>query len=222
MASLRHHPLLREGIAVLGCAVLVLLLIAHLDPSIDLAAPTHAAALAMLLLNMLPALAAFGLLLALTRRLLLSSWLMLLALGGLYAANSAKLDTLQTPLLPSDLLFIATPGPALRLFVQYLHVDAMRWLLIALGIAITAALLCERRLRVLTGWRASMLGLLALVASTSLVIGAPPWRRIYQTAEAGFQPWSLSDSAARTGLIGSLLLYHWNIGGGAVPSVVST
>ena len=217
MASLRHHPLLREGIAVLGCAVLVLLLIAHLDPSIDLAAPTHAAALAMLLLNMLPALAAFGLLLALTRRLLLSSWLMLLALGGLYAANSAKLDTLQTPLLPSDLLFIATPGPALRLFVQYLHVDAMRWLLIALGIAITAALLCERRLRVLTGWRASMLGLLALVASTSLVIGAPPWRRIYQTAEAGFQPWSLSDSAARTGLIGSLLLYHWNIGGGAVP-----
>ncbi len=217
MAQPRPHPQLRESAAVFGCALLLLLLIAHLDPSIDLSGPALQASVDMLLLNVLPALAAFGLLLALTRRLLLSSWLLLLALGGLYAANSAKLDTLQTPLLPSDLLFIAAPGPALRLFAQYLHVDTLHWLLLALGVAITALLVRERRLTVLQGWRAPLLGLVALVASVSLVTGAPPWRRVYQTAEMGFQPWSLSDSAAHTGLLGSLLLYHWNIGGGAVP-----
>lgn len=218
MSNARHRPQLRESAAVFGCALLVLLLIARLDPGIDLTGPALRASVDMLLLNVLPALAAFGLLLALTRRLLLSSWLLLLTLGGLYAANSAKLDTLQTPLLPSDLLFIATPGPALRLFVQYLHVETLHWLALALGVAITTLLVRERPLGVLRGWRAPLLGLLALVASVSLVIGSPPWRRVYQSAEMGFQPWSLSDSAAHTGLLGSLLLYHWNIGGGAVPS----
>ncbi|MEO7062300.1 MAG: LTA synthase family protein [Dokdonella sp.] len=218
MSNVHPHPQLREGAAVLGCAVLVLLLIARLDPSIDLTGPALSASVDMLLLNVLPALAAFGLLLALTRRLLLSSWLLLLVLGGLYAANSAKLDTLQTPLLPSDLLFFATPGPALRLFVQYLHVDTVHWIALALGVAITALLLRERPLSVFRGWRSALLGAIALIASISLVVGAPPWRRVYQSAELGFQPWSLSDSAAHTGLLGSLLLYHWNIGGGAVPA----
>ncbi len=218
MTHSRLYPQLHESAALVGCALLVLLLIARLDPSIGLSGATLPASFDMLLLNVLPALAAFGLLLALTRRLLLSSWLLLLALGGLYAANSAKLATLQTPLLPSDLLLFATPGPALHLFAQYLHVDMLHWLLLLLGIAITALLMRERRLTMLHGWRAPLLGLVALVASTSLVIGAPPWRHVYQSAELGFQPWSLSDSAAHTGLLGSLLLYHWNIGGGAVPA----
>lgn len=218
MSNSRPHPQLRESAAVFGCALLVLLLIARLDPSIDLTGVAVSANLDRLLLNVLPALAAFGLLLALTRRLLLSSWLLLLALGGLYAANSAKLATLQTPLLPSDLLLFATPGPALRLFVQYLHVDMLHSLLLMLGIAMTVLLARERRLSLLHGWRAPLLGVVALVASVSLVSGAPPWRRVYQSAEVGFQPWSLSDSAAHTGLLGSLLLYHWNISGGAVPA----
>jgi len=215
----RRRRLLRETAAAAGCALLVVLLIAQLDPGIDFAQSSRRGeTLQRLLLNGLPGLTAFALLLALTRRLLLSSWLVLLAIGGLYAANAAKIGTLQMPLLPADLRFLAEPGPALHLFSQYLHVDATRWLLIALGLGFTALLLREPRLRALRGWRSPALAALALLAGCSLFIGAAPWRRVYQSAEAGFQPWSLSDSALHTGLIGSLLMYHWQIGGGDVPA----
>ncbi|GAA0718996.1 LTA synthase family protein [Dokdonella soli] len=214
----RRALMLRESAAAVGCALLVALLVAQLDPGIDLAVPAHGEVLQRVLLNALPALTAFVLLLALTRRLLLSSWVVLLALAGLYAANSAKLGTLETPLLPADLRFLATPGPALRLFSQYLQVDATRWGLIALALGITALLCRERRLNTLAGWRAPALAALALLAGCSLMVGATPWRRVYQSVELGFQPWSLADSVARTGLIGSLLLYHWEIGDGQVPA----
>jgi len=206
----------REAVAALGCVLLVVLLVAQLDPGIDQTALTGAN-LEVLLLNALPALTLFGLLVALTRRVLLPCWLVLLAIGGLYAANSAKLGTLQMPLLPADLRFFAEPGPALHLFAQYLHVDATRALLIALGGGVTVLLLREPRLRTLEGWRSPALAALALLAGCSLMLGAAPWRRIYQSAEQGFQPWSLTDSVVRTGLIGSLLMYHWEIGGGDVP-----
>lgn len=214
-----RRRLLHEGVAVSACALLVVLLVAQLDPGVDLAQTVLTGAnLHVLLLNALPVLTALALLVALTRRLLLSSWLVLLAVGGLYAANSAKLGTLQMPLLPADLRFFAEPGPALHLFSQYLHVDITRALLIVLGLAITALLLREPRLRALKGWRSPLLGALALLAGCSLMLGAAPWRQVYHSAEEGFQPWSLADSVVRTGLIGSLLMYHWEIGGGDVPA----
>ena len=216
-APRRPRPL-REVAAVFACVLLLALLVARLDPGIGVVSTVHGQSLQVLLLNALPALGVFALLLALTRRLLLSSWLMLLALAGLYAANNAKLGTLQTPLLPADLRFFSEPGPALQLFSQYLHVDALRWLLIGLAIAFTAVLCRERRLRSLAGWRAPLLGALALLAVASLVIGTQPWRKVYHSAQAGFQPWALTESTVRTGLIGSLLLYHWEIGAGGVPA----
>ena len=212
----RRRFLLRESAAAAGCALLVALFVARFDPGIDFSRPAPGDML-RLLLNALPALAGFAVLLALTRRLLLSSWLMLLALAGLYAANSAKLGTLQVPLLPADLRFLAEPGPALRLFSHYLHVDAARWAMVVLGLGITALLVREPRLRMLAGWRAPAFGALALAAACTLTIGASPWRRVYQSAEIGFQPWSPADSALHAGLIGSLLLYHWQTGGGDVP-----
>ncbi|HEY6942819.1 MAG TPA: hypothetical protein VI238_15295, partial [Dokdonella sp.] len=120
----------REGAALAGCALLLLLLVAHLDPGIDLAgAAAPLPVLRLLLLNAVPALAAFALLLAISRRLLLSTWLTLLALVALYAANAAKLGALQMPLLPADLRFLAEPGPAARLFAHYVNVDASHALL---------------------------------------------------------------------------------------------
>lgn len=216
-APLRPH-FLREGAAVLGCVLLLALLVARLDPGIGVASSVQGQSLHVLLLNALPALGVFALMLALTRRLLLSSWLVLLAIAGLYAANSAKLGTLQTPLLPADLRLFAEPGPAIALLSQYLHVDALRWLLIALGLGLTLLLCRERRLTALAGWRALALGALALLATASLVAGTTPWKRVYDANALGFQPWALTESTAHTGLIGSLLLYHWEIGGGGVPA----
>jgi len=208
----------REGIALGGCALLLVLLVAHLDPGIDLArAAAPLPTVRLLLLNALPALAAFALLLALSRRLLLSTWLTLLALVALYGANAAKLGALQMPLLPADLRFLAEPGPAARLFVQYLHVDAWHALLGAVAVATTLALCRERRLGVLAGWRRAATGGAAIAIGASLMAGAAPWRSVYGDAAHGFQPWALDRSAASTGLIGGLLVYHWEIGGGDVP-----
>lgn len=215
---LGRPPLLRESVGVVACVLMLMLLVARLDPGIELSGAGLRDGLRLLMLNMVPALALFSLLLALTRRLLLSSWLVLLSIGALYGANTAKLGMLETPLLPADLRFLAEPGPAIELFSKYLHVDALRWVLIAIGAALTVALVRERPLKALAGWRALALGAATCVLGASLMAGASPWRRVYQSAEATFQPWALTESSVHTGLIGSLLLYHWQIGGGDVPS----
>jgi phosphoglycerol transferase MdoB-like AlkP superfamily enzyme len=220
LASGRTLPTWRRESALLGaCSLLLLLMLARLDPgvAIDHGSTAHEL-LRRLLLNALPALAVFGLLLALTRRLLLSTWLMLLILLGLYGANSAKLGSLQMPLLPADLRFLTEPGPALQLFSQYLRVDALHGALLAGALGITLLLARERRLRALAGWPRVVLGMGSLVVCASLVSGATPWRRLYEAGMPAFQPWALAESANRTGLIGGMLLYHWELGGGDVPA----
>ncbi|HEY6940477.1 LTA synthase family protein, partial [Dokdonella sp.] len=57
----------------------------------------------------------------------------------------------------------------------------------------------------------------ALAIGASLMGGAAPWRVVYGEAARGFQPWALDRSTASTGLIGGLLVYHWELGGGDVP-----
>lgn len=198
--------------------LLVAVLLARLDPGIGVMKTAHGDTWHVLLLNALPVIGVFALMLALTRRLLLSSWLVALLMGGLYAANNAKLGTLQTPLLPADLRLFAEPGPAIALLSQYLHVDALRWLLIVLGVGLTLVLFRERRLSALSGWRAPALGAIALLALGSLVAGTTPWKRVYDANALGFQPWALAESTTRTGLIGSLLLYNWEIGRGGIPA----
>ncbi len=219
LRNLWRPSVTRADRAIAGCALLLLLCVAGLDPGIDFSrGEAFATILQRLILNLLPVLAAFALLLAATRRVLLSTWLLLLLLGGLYAANASKLGALQMPLLPADLLFFAEPGPALRLFSEYLRIDAAHFLLALAAAAITLLLLREQPHPSLHGWRGAALGLLALLSGGSLLAGSGPWRQIYHSTALGFQPWALDVSATRTGLIGSLLLYHWEIGGHGVPS----
>lgn len=207
-----------EGARVLVCALAILFAVGQLDPGIDLYSLPQHDIVQRLALNALPALTLFGLLLALTRRVLLSSWLVLLAVGALYAANSAKLGRLQAPLLPADLRFLAEPGPALKLFSQYLHLDWVHLALFGGALALSFALCRERRLHSLSGWRAPLLGAAALLAGIGLVAGSTPWRRLYQSTELAFQPWALTESVLRTGLVGSLLVYHWEIAGNGIPA----
>lgn len=211
-----HVPHERRALA--GCTLLLLLLVAHLDPGIDF---SHGEPLTTVLhrlaLNAMPVLAAFALLLGLTRRALLSTWLVLLGAVGLYAANAAKLDALRMPLLPGDLRFLANPGPALRLFSQYLHIDLLHALLALAGAGVTVALLRERPLRLLDWRRRLGVGALALLLGASLYAGSGPWRRVYDSQALGFQPWALDQTALRAGLVGSMLLYHWELGGNGIP-----
>ncbi|MBO9664341.1 LTA synthase family protein [Dokdonella sp.] len=208
----------RETARAFACALAILFAVGQLDPGIDLYSLPQHDIVQRLVLNALPALTLFGLLIAMTRRVLLPCWLVLLAIGALYAANSAKLGRLQAPLLPGDLRFLTEPGPALRLFSQYLHFDAIHLLVLAGALALSFALCRERRLQSLSGWRAPLLGALALLSGLGLLAGSTPWRRLYQSTELAFQPWALTESVVRTGLIGSLLVYHWEITGNGVPA----
>jgi phosphoglycerol transferase MdoB-like AlkP superfamily enzyme len=216
VAPPRLHRL-HEGLRVLACVLLILLAVGQLDPGIDLFAQPQADDLERLALNALPVLALFGLLLALTRRALLSVWFALLIVAGLYAANGAKLGALQAPLLPADLRFLAHPGSAWELFSNYLHFGPTKLALFGVAAAVTVALTRERTLRSLAGWRAAFLGMLSLLAGIGIIAGSAPWRRLYHSTEIAFQPWALGQSTARTGLIGSLLVYHWQIGGDGIP-----
>ncbi len=218
--NLRWRPCVeREFTALCACVLLLVLSVAQLDPGIDLAdAHGSAPALRVLALNLLPALTGFALVLALSRRLLLSAWLLLLTIAGLYGANAAKLGALQMPLLPADLRLFIEPRPALQLFSHYVRVDLLHGLLIVVGVGITFTLLRERPLRLLDPRRRLLMGATALLAGTTLYAGAQPWRELYRSAERDFQPWALEQTAMRTGLLGSLLLYHWEIGSRGIPA----
>ena len=208
----------RELTALCACVLLLILSVAQLDPGIDLAnAQASAPAFRVLALNLLPALTMFALLLALSRRLLLSAWLLLLAIVGLYSANAAKLGALQMPLLPADLRFFIEPGPALHLFSHYLRIDLLHGLLACAGAGITIVLLREQPLRLLGLRQRLLVGGVALMTGASLYAGASPWRELYRSAERDFQPWALDQTALSTGLFGSLLLYHWEIGNRGIP-----
>ena len=110
-----HRSGTRFALALAMASVVLVALVDQLDPAFTWANEfAHSTSLFnLLLLNALPLLALLLMLLALTRRVALSTWLTALFGFALFAANSAKLAELQTPLLPSDFRFLAEPGPAL-------------------------------------------------------------------------------------------------------------
>jgi len=213
----RSTPL-REIALLLACSLLIVVAIRYLDPGLAATAPSHGGLPGLVLLNAVPALCLYALLLALLRRALLACWLVLLALAGLFAANAEKLAMLETPVLPADFRLFADPGPAVELLIRYIHVDGLHWLLLVGALALTLLLCLQRRLALLAGWRAPLLGALAATALATLVAGTWPWNRLYDAHAAGFQPWTLNESSLRTGLVNSLLFYNWQVGTGDVPS----
>lgn len=214
-----HRSGTRFAMALLIAMAVLVVLIDRLDPAFAWTSEiVHATSLFnLLLLNALPLLTLLLVLLALTRRVVLSTWLSALFGFALFAANSAKLAELQTPLLPSDFRFLAEPGPALALFAHYLKFN-LGTIVSLLAIVVVTVLLVRRRgSRMLIGWRRLVLAIFATMLAVSLTLGSPPWRQVYSSKRMGFEPWALTESASRAGLIGSLLLYHWELGDGRVP-----
>ena len=209
----------RLALALLVATLVLVVMIDRLDPAFAWGSDVvHATNLfALLLLNALPLFALLLVLLALTRRVALSTWLTALVGFMLFTANSAKLAELQTPLLPSDFRFLAKPGPALALFAHYMKFNIGTIAGVLVVLVVTVFLVRRRASSYLKGWPRALFAFGAGVIAVSLVAGSTPWRQVYAAKRMGFEPWALTESAARAGLIGSLLLYHWELGDGSVP-----
>ena len=187
------------------------LLVSWLDPAIGWPLP-DANRLALVALNLAPFLLLVVLLVALTRRVVLSAWLGLLVLVAGYAANTAKLEQLQMPLLPGDFHFLLDLGAVLPLFTHYIGHNAVPLVGGLALLALSAALVVrEPALRSLRGWPRMLLGGASVALLAGLVLGAAPWRALYNAERLHFEPWSVLDSAERAGMVGTLVLYHWEL-----------
>jgi phosphoglycerol transferase MdoB-like AlkP superfamily enzyme len=163
------------------------------------------------LANALPALLLGGLLLVLTRRLLLSFGLAFLLQGVFYAVNSLKVANLGTPLLPDDFRMVGQlrRGGAHLLF-GYLPHSPWPYLGLLLAVALVAAIwrfeppLFARR----TGGKRLLAGGVMAVALVSLLMGTSAWSRIYNGHVLWMEPWSAASTSVHSGLISSLVMFQ--------------
>ncbi len=204
---------------ILAAAALVAfgyaLLVSYLDPALPWPVTfSRSEPWALVLLNLVPVLILHVALLLVTRRLLLSCWLTVLALAALYFINYIKLRELATPLLPDDFHFLKAIGVHYAFFAQYLASSRLQ-LLFAIGaLAITLLLYRERPIGSIKGgirWGAAVC---TIALWSTLVQGSAPWKTVYYPGQAQFEPWAPRDSAARTGLIANMILLHWELRGG--------
>ncbi|MEZ5461437.1 LTA synthase family protein [Dokdonella sp.] len=162
-------------------------------------------------LNILPFVLVVLLLCALTRRVILSSWLGLLLIVGSYAANAAKLEQLEMPLLPGDFHFLSDLGSALPLFSHYMGAGIAP-ILISVGVlALTIALFREKAWPAMRGWTRVSVAVATIALGVGLISGWAPWRSIYSASRLHFEPWSVVDSAGRAGVVSNLVLYNWEL-----------
>lgn len=188
------------------------LLVSYLDPALPWPVSfSRAEPWTLVFLNLVPVLILHVALLIATRRLVLSCWLTVVALGALYFINYVKLKELATPLLPDDFRFLKAIGVNYTFFAQYLASSRLQ-LLFATGVlAITLLLYRERPIGSIKGgirWGAAAL---TIILWSTLVQGSAPWKTVYYPGQLQFEPWAPRDSAARTGLIANMILLHWEL-----------
>ncbi|HEX7342413.1 MAG TPA: LTA synthase family protein [Rhodanobacteraceae bacterium] len=166
--------------------------------------------------NALPGLMLAGLLLALTRRIGLACVASLAFEALAFLASALKFRYLGAPLMPADFLMLGqldTSGG--DLLASYLPHSPWPWLGIV-GVVVVMALLARFEPPVVRKHRWHLRAPMALVlaaALVSLVLGWPAWKSVYNPARLGMQPWSPSATAAQTGLISSLALFHLQYAG---------
>lgn len=199
--------------------VAYVLFLSWLDPALPWPVPLSTLQpWALALLNVVPVLIVNAAFLVITRRLVLSHWLTVLLLGGLYFVNHVKMQELATPLLPDDFRFLKTIGVSYSFFAHYLTNARLQVLFAALTLAITLLLFRrEPAIRVLQGRPRWAIALGAVVLAMSLMQGSAPWRLIYNAGRLQFEPWAPRDSAARTGIITNMLLFYWELRGDKGP-----
>jgi len=168
-----------------------------------------------LLANALPGLLLATLLLALSRRLLLSFGLAFLLQTVVYAVNTLKVRNLNTPLMPADFHMLGQlRRGGLKLLGSYLPASPWPYLALMLAVAVIVIAwrieppMFARRTR---GKRlVSGLALFALLGT--LLAGMPGWMTIYGGRYLWLEPWSASATAEHSGLVSSLVMFHLHQG----------
>lgn len=163
------------------------------------------------LLGTIPFLLLVLLLCALTRRVLLASWIGGLLLAATFAANAVKVEQLEMPLLPGDFHFLEQIGSSWSLFSHYLGSSGLAILSGVVILGLTIALSRETPWPAMRGWRRVALACATVVLGTGLLAGWSPWRAVYSAERLQFAPWSVVDSARQAGVVGNLVLYNWEL-----------
>ena len=169
------------------------------------------------LANAWPGLLLAGILLAISRRALLSFALAFLLQGLLYAVNLLKVANLGTPLLPDDFRIVGQLHKGgMHLLSGYLPHSPWPYLGLLAAVALIVAAwrleppLFPRRTR---GARLLGGGVLAL-ALASMLVGLPAWAKIYNGKTLWLEPWSAISTTTHSGLVSALMLFHLEYGKG--------
>lgn len=169
------------------------------------------------LANAWPGLLLTGLLLVLSRRVLLSFGLAFLLQGLVYGVNALKVANLGTPLLPDDFRMVGQLRKGgMHLLAGYLPHSPWPYVGLLAGVALIVAMwryeppLFPRRTR---GKRLLTGGVLTLMLA-SLLAGLPAWGKIYNGQVLWLEPWSASSTSMHSGLLSSLVMFHLQYGHG--------
>lgn len=161
--------------------------------------------------NALPGLLFAGLLLAATRRLLLSFGLAFLLQGLVYAVDALKAAELGTPLLPADFRMLGQLRKGgFHVLAGYLPHSPWPYLALLAGVLILIAMWrLEPPLfaRAMGGKRLMAGGALALLLG-SLLGGWAGWAKLYNGHTLWLEPWSAASTREHSGLISELSLFR--------------
>lgn len=160
--------------------------------------------------NALPGLLFAGLLLVMTRRLLLSFGLAYLLLALVYGINALKMANLGTPLLPADFRIVGQLRKGgTHLLAGYLPRSPWPYLALVAGVLVLVTAwrleppLFERRTG---GKRLAASGALLLLLG-SLLAGWSSWAKLYNGRVLWMEPWSAASTRMHAGLLSELLMF---------------
>ena len=216
MTAIPHSSSLKQNLPHLVWMLLVALIFAisasWLDPALGWPqGGANASYVGLITINILPYLLIVVLLTALTRRVVLASWIGMLLLVASYAANAAKLEQLEMPLLPGDFHFLQDLGATLPLFAHYIGTSFLPLLVAVALLALTVALFREAAWPMMRGWTRVGVAVATIALGIGIIQGWAPWRSVYSANRLAFEPWSVVDSARKAGMVGNLVLYNWEL-----------
>ena len=196
---------------VAGMIVVFVLLTGLLDGNDGVAASQLLAQPAFPLANAMPGVLTALLLLALTRRTVLSFGLAYLMQAVMYGVNALKVANLGTPLLPADFRMVGQlRNGGMHVLGGYLPHSPWPYVAMLGGIALIVALwrleppLFANR----TGGKRLIGGSAIAVTLGTLLIGVPGWGNLYNGHKLWLEPWSAAATTSHSGLVSSLVMFH--------------
>lgn len=169
------------------------------------------------LANALPGLLAAGVLLVISRRLVMSFGLAFALQQVVYAVNALKAANLGTPLMPADFTMVGQLDKGgMHVLGAYLPHSPWPYLLMLAGIALLVLLwrLEPPLLPARTRGSRVITGLVLSALLVTLLGGLQLWGRLYNGRTLWLEPWSAVSTRNHSGLISSLMMYHLQYGHG--------